>query len=267
TQLILNVKQLRLTSHNNDPIRMRLTARGEGIVTAADIQVPSQVDLLNPELPLLTLDSDESEVEVELTVQKGRGYSPAEERTRLPIDEIPVDAIFSPIRRVRFEVERERFDVEREHSGAAADYDRLLLSVWTDGTIRPDDALSHASDILLRHFQITTEPGDAVVVEEKMEVPLGVPDSVAERLIDELGLHVRAYNCLKRAGISTLGEVLERLLKGPDEMLAIRNFGEVSLTELVAALEEKGYGAYVAGEEFDAYRPTEEQTEEEEVTA
>jgi DNA-directed RNA polymerase subunit alpha len=267
TQLILSVKQLRLKSHSSDPVRMRLVARGEGDVTAADIQVPSQLELLNPELHLLTLDSDNDEVEVEMTVQKGRGYSPAEERGRLSIDEIPVDAIYSPVRRVRYDVDRERFDVERDRATTTADYDRLLLSIWTDGTIRPDDALAQASDILFRHFQLLASPGTVAAVveaEEEEAAEPGIPDAVAARPIDDLGLQVRAYNCLKRAGISTVGEVLTRLQKGRDEMLAIRNFGEKSLEELVEAMQEKGYGSYLAGTEFD---PDRFETDEEEVTA
>ncbi len=270
TQLILNIKQLRLKSYTNDPVRMRLSARGEGIVTAADIQAPSQIELLNPELPLLTLDSDDAEVEIEMTVQRGRGYSPAEERGRLPIDEIPVDAIFSPIRRARFDVERERFDVERERGGASADYDRLLLSIWTDGTLRPDDALSQASDILVRHFSVASGLGEVPVVAEVAPIEEGIPDRIADRPIDELGLQVRAYNCLKRAGITTVGEVLSRLQRGRDEMLAIRNFGEKSLEELVEAIQEKGYSDYLAGTEFDPNstgRPGADEADEQEVIA
>lgn len=265
TQLILNVKQLRLKSYSEDPVRMRLTARGEGSVSAADIQAPSQVEIINPELHLLTLDSEDAEVEVEMTVQHGRGYSPADERGRLPIDEIPVDAIYSPIRRVRFDVERVRFGVERERAGSSADYDQLVLSIWTDGTIRPDDALSQASDILVRHFQISASMGEVPEVEEPEEEEEGIPDVVADRPIEELGLQVRAFNCLKRAGITTIGEVLERLKKGRDEMLAIRNFGEKSLEELLEALEAKGYSEYVDQLSGDADAGAE--TDEEEVTA
>lgn len=252
TQLILNVKQLRLKSYSEDPVRIRLNARGEGAVSAVDIQFPSLIELINPELHLLTLDSEDAEVEVEMTVQQGRGYSPAEERGRLPIDEIPVDAIYSPIRRVRFDVERERFDVERT-AGSGADYDRLILDVWTDGTIRPDDALSHASDILVRHFQLTAAMGELPEEPEVSAEEEGIPEAIASRPIEELGLQVRAFNCLKRAGIISIGEVLERLQKGRDEMLAIRNFGEKSLDELIEALQEKGYSEYIHGPGFEEY--------------
>lgn len=263
TQLILNVKQLRLKSYTEESVRMRLTARGEGAVTAADIQVPSQVEIINPEQHLLTLDSEDAEVEVEMMVQNGRGYSPADERGRLPIDEIPVDAIFSPIRRARFDVERIRYDVERERSGSNNDYDRLVLNIWTDGAVRPDDALSQASNILLRHFQVAVATGDMPQVEvaaPEVEGDLPMPKGT----IEELGLQVRAFNCLKRAGITTIAEVIERLQRGRDEMLAIRNFGEKSLDELIEALDEKGYGEYVRGLGYEISDAASTESEEEE---
>ncbi|MBA3534509.1 MAG: DNA-directed RNA polymerase subunit alpha [Ardenticatenales bacterium] len=268
TQLILNVKQLRFKLYGDEPVRIRLNARGEGTVSAADINLPSQVELINPELPLLTLDSDEAEIEVEMTIQRGRGYSPADERGRLPIDEIPVDAIYSPIRRVRFDVERERFDLGRERLGSNTDYDRLVLSVWTDGTMRADEALNISSDILARHFHLTSAMGDTISEVEVETVAEGIPDMIADRQIEELGLQVRAFNCLKRAGISTIGEVLERLQKGRDEMLAIRNFGEKSLDELLDALKEKGYSEYLEGLGYDEpAQGAEEEEAEEEVEA
>jgi DNA-directed RNA polymerase subunit alpha len=245
TQLILNIKQLRLKCYSEDPVRMRVNARGEGKVSAADIQAPSQVEIINPELHLLTLDSEDAAVEVEMTVQRGRGYSPSHERGRLPIDEIPVDAIYSPIRRAVFDVKRVRFGMERERSGASADYDKLTLSIWSDGTIRPDDALSEASTILMRHFQLTATVGEAPDEPIPIEQDEGIPDAIAERPIEDLGLQVRAFNCLKRAGITSVGEVLERLQKGRDEMLAIRNFGEKSLKELLNSLKAKGYIDYI----------------------
>ncbi|MCZ7567527.1 MAG: DNA-directed RNA polymerase subunit alpha [Ardenticatenaceae bacterium] len=259
TQLILNIKQLRLRSYSDEPVRMRLEAQGEGEVTAADIQAPSQVEIVNPELHLLTLDGDDSRVEIEMMVQKGRGYSPAEERGRLPIDEIPTDAIFSPIRRIRFDVERERI-------GQNVDFDRLILNVWTDGTIRPEEALTQAAQILVRHFSIAASLGEGPEEVEEETEDQGIPAAVYDRPIEDLGLQVRAFNCLKRAGITKVGEILERLQKGRDEMLAIRNFGEKSLDELIEALEQKGLMQYVtngasgAGGEA-AVEPEEEETE------
>jgi DNA-directed RNA polymerase subunit alpha len=237
TQLILNVKQLRLKSYSDEPVRMRLEANGAGEITAADLQAPSQLEIINPELHLLTLDGPESHVEVEMTVQRGRGYSPSDERGRLPIDEIPVDAIYSPIRRIRFDVERERI-------GQNTDFDRLVLNIWTDGTIRPEEALSQAAQILVRHFNIAASFGEPLTEMESISEDQGIPTTVYDRPIEDLGLQVRAFNCLKRAGITRIGEILEKLQKGRDEMLAIRNFGEKSLDELIEALEQKGYLQY-----------------------
>jgi len=244
-QLILNIKQLRLRYHADDPVRMRLEARGPGLVTAADIQAPAQVEIVNPELHLLTLDSDEAEFEMEMTVQRGRGYSPADQRGRLPVDEIPVDALFSPILRVRF-------DVEQERVGQSHNFDRLIMNVWTDGTMGPDEALVEAAKILMSHFAIVAGVEEGITVEPTISTAPapkkreeGIPPSIYNRPIEDLGLQVRAFNCLKRAGITKVGEVLERLQRGREEMLAIRNFGEKSLDELLNALEEKGYLQYV----------------------
>lgn len=244
-QLILNMKQLRVRSFSEDPVRLRLEATGPGVVTGADIHATSDIEIVNPELYLLTLEED-ADFEMEMTVEQGRGYSPADERGRLPIDDIPIDAVFSPTNRVRY-------DVEQERVGQSHNFDQLILNIWTDGTIAPDDALTEASNILVKHFSIVAgidehEP-DIIEEEEEEEDDQGIPPSVYNRPIDDLGLQVRAYNCLKRAGISEVGEVLERLQKGPQEMLAIRNFGEKSLEELMEALEEKGYIQYIEEDE------------------
>jgi DNA-directed RNA polymerase subunit alpha len=233
TQLILNVKQIRFKFHGENPIRLQLEARGEGVITAADIRCPSDVEIVNPELPLLTLDSQDAEVEMELTVQRGKGYSPAEERGRLPIGEIPVDAIFTPIRKVNFTVQQTRV-------GRMTDYDQLTMEIWTDGSISPQEALRQAAQILVEQFSFIAKYG---VEEEAAEEEAGevIPPQVYETPIEDLELSVRAYNCLKRAGITKVGEILERLSKGDDEMLAIRNFGRKSLDELKQALRTKGF--------------------------
>src|SRR6185369_8338777 len=148
TQLILQVKQLRLKLFDTDaPARLRLEHRGEGTVTAADIIVPAEVEIVNSDLYLFTVDAPDAHLELEFEVQSGRGYSPAEDRGRLPIGELPVDAIFSPVRRVNF-------DVERARVGQRTNYDRLVLEIWTDGTIRPEDALSQAAKILMKHLTV-----------------------------------------------------------------------------------------------------------------
>jgi DNA-directed RNA polymerase subunit alpha len=239
TQLILQVKQLRLKLFDTDaPARLRLEHRGEGTVTAADIIVPAEVEIVNSDLYLFTVDAPDAHLELEFEVQSGRGYSPAEDRGRLPIGELPVDAIFSPVRRVNF-------DVERARVGQRTNYDRLVLEIWTDGTIRPEDALSQAAQILQKHLVVISgiQPDEGFVSEgnEPAEETHGRKAELYEKPIEELDLSVRVFNSLKRTGITTVGDVLDMLARGPDAMLAIRNFGEKSLDELVEKLKDKGY--------------------------
>jgi DNA-directed RNA polymerase subunit alpha len=232
-QLILNLKQLRFKLHDTDQsARVHLEARGRGTVTAGDIQCPAQVELINPDLHLLTLDSDDAEFEMDLTVSRGKDYSPAEERGRLPIDEIPIDAVFSPIKKANFRVEPARV-------GQMTNFDNLLMEIWTDGTVTPREALTEAAKILVRHFNLVAGFAGEGEVEAAPESE--IPSRIYDTPIEELELSVRAYNCLKRAGITKVGEVLERLQKGKDEILAIRNFGQKSLDELMERLQTKGY--------------------------
>jgi len=233
TALILNVKQLRVRLFNNESARLRVELKGEGVLTAGDLECPPNVEIVNPDLALLTADSSEAELDIELVVEPGRGYSPAEERGKLPIGEVPVDAIFSPVRRASYTVERARI-------GQVTDYDRLVLEVSTDGTISPHDALSDGARILVQHFTlISGVTEEEPVVEEEEEG--GIPARMFETPIEELELTVRAYNCLKRAGITQVGEILEKIQKGEEEILAIRNFGQKSLDELMERLQEKGF--------------------------
>lgn len=232
--LILNLKKVRLIMHTDEPVRVRVTARGKSVITAGDIEAPSSVEIVNPELQLLTLDTLESELELEMVAERGVGYSPAEDRKALPIGQIPVDAIFSPIVRVNTEVEAARIE-------QITDYDLLKLEIWTDGTVHPGDALSEAARILMRHFSplsqfSAAEAEEAERIEEERE-----GGEFYDVPIEDLDLAMRAYNCLKRAGITKVGEILERLERGPAEILAIRNFGQKSLVELVDRLREKGY--------------------------
>ncbi len=239
TQLILQVKQLRLRLFDTEQARLRLEHRGEGTVTAADIICPPEVEIINTDLYLFTADSPDAHVEMEFEVQAGRGYSQAEERGRLPIGELPIDAIFSPIRRVNF-------DVDRARVGQRTNYDKLILEIWTDGTVRPEDSLTEAARILSKHLSvmggIQAVDGDhGYVADPESGEPSGRQDVLYEKLIEELDLSVRVFNSLKRTGITTIGDVLDMLDRGPDAMLAIRNFGEKSLDELVSKLKEKGY--------------------------
>ena len=234
-QFILHLKQLRLRLTNTDIARMRLEVQGAGPVTAEDIQFPPEVEIINPDLYLFTVDSDDAFLEVEFTAETGRGYSPAEERGRLPIGELPVDAIFSPIRRVSYEVEKTRV-------GQAADFDRTIMEIWTDGTIKPEEALAQAAQILMQHLRPIAGVSEEtfVTVEEQKEED-AIPNEIFDTPIEQLDLSVRVFNSLKRTGITKVGEMLEMLDRGEETMLAIRNFGDKSLDELKQQLRLKGY--------------------------
>jgi DNA-directed RNA polymerase subunit alpha len=240
TRLLLNLKQVRFRALASDlgaEWRVSLTARGEGLVTAADIQLPSDLEIVNPEQPIIMLDAHDADLQLDLVVRRGRGYSPAEERGKLPIGELPVDAIFSPVRRVSFEVTKTRV-------GRLSDHDSLAMEVWTDGSLRPEDALRQAARVLADHFRHVAAFGaEAPAPEVRMDQ--GIPPAVYEMPIEELELSVRAYNCLKRAGLTRVGEILERMAQGDDEMLVIRNFGQKSLDELREALTLKGFIEYM----------------------
>jgi DNA-directed RNA polymerase subunit alpha len=237
TQLILNVKQLRMFLYDDvESARCRLDVQGGGVVTAADLLCPPEVELKNPDQYLFTVDDDQARVELELTVEAGRGFSPAEERSRLPIGEVPVDAIFSPIRRVSYSVERARV-------GQKTNYDKLILEIWTDGTVQPENAMSDAATILMQHLGIiaNVDPSMFTQGQEPEEPEEPERPEYYDLPIETLDLSVRVFNSLKRTGITTVGEVLDILTKGEDAMLAIRNFGDKSLDELLSRLDEKGY--------------------------
>lgn len=234
-QFMLNVKKLRLILHDTDTARIRLEVKGEGVVTAADIIAPAEVEIVNPELYLFTVDDDKAHLEIEMTVQHGRGYSPADERGRLPIGELPTDAIFSPVRRVKHEVGRARV-------GQDTSFDKLIIEIWTDGTIKPEEALSRSAQIMIAHLRDlagVTEESLMMAVAEEEEPRLA--SEIYETPIENLDLSVRVFNSLKRTGITNVGEIIDMLERGSDAMLSIRNFGEKSLQELSDRLKEKGY--------------------------
>jgi DNA-directed RNA polymerase subunit alpha len=234
TQIILQLKQLRVKLTGEEPVRLRLGVRGEGTVTAADIQCPPEVEIINPDLYLFTVDSDKARLEMELTVEPGRGYSPAEERGRLPIGELPVDAIFSPVRKCNYEVERARV-------GQMTNYDKLIMEIWTDGTIRPQESLSKAARILVQHFQLISGVSEEIKLEEVPQAASAISQEIYETPIEQLDLSVRVFNSLKRTGITNVGEVLEMLNRGEEAMLTIRNFGQKSLSELREKLIAKNF--------------------------
>jgi DNA-directed RNA polymerase subunit alpha len=236
TSLLLNLKQVRFKFADDveESVRLRLEVQGAGVVTAGDIVCPPMVEVVNPESYLATTDSAEANLEMEMTVATGRGYSPAEERGKLPVGEIPTDAIFSPVRKASFKVERARI-------GQVSNWDRLVMEIWTDGTISPEKALSTSAEILVRHLALIAEFGDVTLELEPEVEESWIPDRIAEASIEDLDLSVRAFNCLKRAGIANVGEILEKLERDESELLAIRNFGQKSLDELKEKLAAKGF--------------------------
>lgn len=235
-RVMLQIKQLRLKMYDVDTARLHLEVRGAGTVTAADIVPPPEVEIINPELYLFTVDDSQANLEIEMTVERGRGYSPADDRGgKLPIGDLPVDAIYSPVRRVNWEVGNARV-------GQSPNYDKLTFEIWTDGTLRPEDALSISARILidqLRHLTGVSEESLTAIVEEVES--RGLTSEMIETPIENLDLSVRVFNSLKRTGITTVGEVLELLEKGDEAVMSIRNFGEKSLEELRAKMHEKGY--------------------------
>jgi DNA-directed RNA polymerase subunit alpha len=250
-EFILQVKQIRLKLHGVDSARLRVEVRGAGVVTAADIVVPSEVEIINPDLYLFTVDSDEASLEIEMMAETGRGYSPAEERGRLPLGELPVDAIYSPIQQVGYEVEKTRV-------GQIADYDRIVMEIWTDGSIKPEEALAQSAQIMVQHLRpVAGISEESLLPVEPAEVEVAIPNEVYDTPIEQLDLSVRVFNSLKRTGITKVGELLEMLDKGEETMLAIRNFGEKSLHELKAQLQEKGYLTEDIGDELGEFEELE----------
>ncbi len=231
TDIILNIKDIVVTSESDDPVVLRLDARGPGSVTAGDISCPSEVTILNPDLLLATL-TDKGRLAVDLTVGRGRGWlsstRPSDSQT---IGVIPIDAIYSPIRRVSVSVEQTRVEM-------STDYDRLILDIETDGSIDPRDALASAGATLRSLMQLIeemSEEPEGLTLGEAPAAASGSPD--LDLPIEDLDLSERPRNCLKRAQVNTIGELLT---KTDDDLLAITNFGQKSLDEVIAKLDERG---------------------------
>jgi DNA-directed RNA polymerase subunit alpha len=233
TELVLNIKGVRLRSYVERPVKVMLSRQGPGVVRAEDIERPSNVELANPGHYICTLDSEQTFIEMEMTIERGRGYISADHRDALPIGEIPVDAIFTPIPRVNYVVENTRI-------GQATDFDRLLMEVWTDGTVKPGDALSHAAQVLVQYYQTIAEFNRLNQEQETPIVPSGlaIPPDVYDTQIEDLDLSTRTYNCLKRADITKVGQVLQM-----DEraLLSVRNLGQKSMEEIRDKLVERGF--------------------------
>lgn len=230
-EIILNLKGLRLILHSDEGKTLMLEAEGKGDVTAEDIQTDADVEILNPDLHIASLDEG-GQLRMEIHVDSGRGYMIAEQNKMpdQPIGVIPMDAMFSPVTRVNFQVENTRI-------GQRTDYDRLVLEIWTDASVGPQDALSTASQILRNHLQLFISIDDQFISEPEEEV-----DEKAEEIkkllqmnVEELELSVRSSNCLRAADIKTLADLVQ---KSETEMLKYRNFGRKSLTELSQILQE-----------------------------
>jgi DNA-directed RNA polymerase subunit alpha len=239
TEVILNLKNLNLKSFTEDPVTLTLDVRGPAQVHASDIQTTSDVEIVNGDLYIATI-ADKGHLRMELNVEKGRGYVPAERNKRegQPIGVIPIDAIFSPVQKANFTVEKTRV-------GQATDYDRLILEVSTDGTMRPEEAVAQAAELFTKHLELfVTFPKSAQPSESGASSRAAAPRT-NDTPIEELDLSVRAFNCLKANDISTVGQLLA---KREEELLSLRNFGKKSLDEIKEKLVEK---AYIKPEELD----------------
>jgi len=232
TEIVLNVKNLRLRCFSDHPVSMRLEVIGERVVTAADIVAPSTVEIVNPELHIATLDNENARLEMELVVETGRGYVPADSKDDQPIGVIPVDAIYTPVVKANYTVEHTRV-------GQMTNFDKIVMDVTTDGTITPDEALRQSADILVRHFTLLANYRATVQEIEKPPLSsLPIPPKIYETPIEELDLSVRAYNCLKRSNITKVGQVLSM---NEEDLLGVRNFGEKSLQELQERLLQRNF--------------------------
>lgn len=236
TDIILNLKELCLKMYNDETKILRIEARGEGEVTAKDIITDPDVEVLNPELHLATLD-DDAVLNMEITVERGRGYVPADKNKKQDhvIGVIPVDSIFSPIVRVNYSVTDTRV-------GNVTDYDKLTLEVWTDGSIKPEEAVSKAAGIMVAHLKLFQNMAGTSVEEEGQdgtfaETPEDNGATTMEMTIEDLDLSVRSFNCLKRAGIDTVAELVQ---KSEEDMMKVRNLGRKSLEEVKKKLIELG---------------------------
>ena len=233
TELLLNLKEVRMRSYADRPARLFLEASGEAEVTAGDVQSTADYEVANPQLHLATLDHADASLVVDLNVETGRGYLPATVSEGLPIGVIPVDALFTPVKRVNFHVANTRV-------GQDTNFDSLELEVWTDGTIAGEQAISMAAEILREQLQPLQQIGRPEVVPERELADSALPFPGYDTPIEELELSVRAYNCLKRSGLTTVGTILER---SEEELLALRNFGDKSYEELRDKLVEHGFPA------------------------
>lgn len=236
TNIVLNLKELCLKMAGNEPRIIRIDVEGEKEVTAADIICDADIEILNPDLHIATVNED-GKLKIEMTVERGRGYVPAD-KNKKPDDTIgviPIDSIFSPVKRVNYTVQDTRV-------GNVTDYDRLILEVWTDGSLRPEEAVSKAAGILVMHLKLFQNMDGLPEEEEEEEATFPEEEEddsskVLDMTIEDLDLSVRSFNCLKRANINTVADLAE---KTEDDMMKVRNLGSKSLEEVKKKLEELG---------------------------
>lgn len=256
TEFLLNLKKVRIKNFAKQQVMIDLDVLGDTSgareVTAGDLTVPPELEIVNPDQYLLTLDGPDAELHGRLTVDYGTGFYPVEGRDSREIGLVPVDAVFSPIRRVNYYIERRRV-------GQMTNKERLVLEVWSDGTMDPTDAVSQSADVLMRYFkQITEMSKPAAPAERQALGKSNLPSHLYEMPIEALDLSPRAFNALKRGNITRIGEILE---KSEDELLSIRNFGRKSLDELRERLALQGYLTIDPNETFsgsDEYYDTED---------
>ena len=230
-EFLLNAKGIRLRSLVDRSGRLRLEVDGEGEIRAGDIMATADFEIVNPELHLATLDSSEARLSVEFNVEQGIGYAPASHEEGLPIGVLPVDAVFTPVRRASFEVEATRI-------GQRSDLERLIVEVWTDGTISPVEAVQAAAGQLMQRFYLFSMVDKEAPDDGGPAAGIGISPEVYNTLVETLDLSARTLNCLKRATINRVGEVLSM---PKSELLKIRNFGQKSFEELYEKLAEKNY--------------------------
>lgn len=234
TEIVLNIKGLTAKIHGESPKTVYIEAEGEGVVTAGDIKADSEIEILNPDMHIATLDQG-AKLYMEIVIDKGRGYVPAEknkQNIQNIIGAIPVDSIFTPVMKVNYTVENARV-------GQITDYDKLSLEVWTDGTITVKEAVSLAAKILNEHLNLFVDLSEeAVNAEIMVEKDDKGNEKVLEMTIEELDLSVRSFNCLKRAGINTVGDLIN---KSEDDMMKVRNLGKKSLEEVIHKLNSLGF--------------------------
>src|SRR6266498_1573643 len=242
-EFLLNVKELRLRALSDRPGTLILDISGrEGPITANDLQRPEHYEIVNEDLYLCTLDSPDGRLYVEFNVEQGRGYAPAGQVDGATIGVIPVDSIFSPVRKVNYKVTHTRV-------GQATNYDKLTLEVWTDGTVSAVDAVSRSADVVIDQFRLFSHMGrpSLPIVERGLGAGLQLPADKYAMPIEDLNLSMRAYNCLRRSGLVTIAQVLE---KSEEELLALRNFGRKSYDELREKLDELGLLPIDRGEDL-----------------